>query len=85
MTEYLKTQNSILNELKQLEETVHKPIATSLWQYNHNQLDALIAGLVKMPIIEGVDIIDNNSQNIFLKEPTICHRPPYHFLIPLQI
>jgi hypothetical protein len=44
LAEYFKTQDSILTELKQLEETVHKPISTSLWQYNHNQLDALIAG-----------------------------------------
>jgi diguanylate cyclase (GGDEF)-like protein len=67
LTEYLKTQDSILNELKQLEKTVYKPISTSLWQYNHNQLDALIAGLVKMPIVEGVDIIDNNAKNIISK------------------
>jgi diguanylate cyclase (GGDEF)-like protein len=67
LTEYLKTQDSILNELKQLEKTVDKPISTSLWQYNHNQLDALITGLVKMPIVEGVDIIDNNAKNIISK------------------
>jgi diguanylate cyclase (GGDEF)-like protein len=67
LTEYLKTQDSILNELRQLEKTVYKPISTSLWQYNHNQLDALIAGLVKMPIVEGVDIIDNNAKNIISK------------------
>lgn len=59
--EYIKTQNSILNELKQLEETVRAPISTSLWQYNQNQLDALIIGLVKMPIIEGVDVFDENN------------------------
>ncbi|GAA3965749.1 diguanylate cyclase [Allohahella marinimesophila] len=72
LSEYLKTQDSILNELKQLEETVSGPISTSLWQYNQNQLDALIAGLVKMPIIVGVDIADKNG------EPMISRRiyPP---------
>ena len=30
LTEYLKTQDSILNELKQLEETVRGPISNSL-------------------------------------------------------
>ncbi|MCZ2721585.1 GGDEF domain-containing protein [Marinomonas sp. 15G1-11] len=62
-TEYLKTQNSILNELRQLEETVRDPMSISLWQYNQNQLDVLIAGLVKMPIIEGVDVLDDHLIN----------------------
>lgn len=64
LTEYLKTQNSIASELKQLEETVRGPIATSLWQYNTNQLDVLVAGLLKMPIIKGVDISDKDNNNV---------------------
>ncbi|WP_026244307.1 GGDEF domain-containing protein [Dasania marina] len=67
LTEYLKTQNSISNELRQLEETVRGPIATSLWQYNQTQLDVLVDGLVKMPIIEGVDIFDKHSKNTVSK------------------
>lgn len=63
LTEYLKTQSSILKELRQLEETVRGPISNSLWQYNQNQLDVLITGLVKMPTIEGVDIVDKHAQN----------------------
>jgi hypothetical protein len=35
LTEYLKTKSSILNKLKQLEETVHGSISSSLWQCNH--------------------------------------------------
>lgn len=62
LTEYLKTQDSILNELKQLEATVRDPIATSLWQYNQNQLDSLITGLVKMPIIVGIDVLDKHAE-----------------------
>jgi diguanylate cyclase (GGDEF)-like protein len=67
LTEYLKTQDSIVNELAQLEETVRGPISASLWQYNQNQLDVLIAGLVRMPIISGVDIVDSNSNTLFSK------------------
>tara|TARA_R110001606_G_scaffold395664_2_gene568526 strand:+ start:146591 stop:147826 length:1236 start_codon:yes stop_codon:yes gene_type:complete len=67
LTEYLKTQDSILTELKQLEETVRGPISTSLWQYNQNQLDVLIAGLVKMSIIEGVDVFDKHAKTIISK------------------
>lgn len=67
LANYLQTQDSILNELKQLEETVRGPIATSLWQYNQNQLDALIAGLLKMPIIKGVDVLDQHGQQMISK------------------
>jgi uncharacterized membrane protein affecting hemolysin expression len=63
-TEYVKTQDSILNELIQLEKNVSGRISMSLRQYNQNQLDVLINGLVDMPIIEGVDIYDNDAQNI---------------------
>jgi diguanylate cyclase (GGDEF)-like protein len=74
LTEYFKTKDSILNELKQLEETVRGPIATSLWQYNNNQLDALVSGLVKMPIIIGIDVLDKTGINITSKRsftPTV--------------
>lgn len=79
LTEYLKTQDSILNELKQLEDTVRGPIATSLWQYNQNQLDALLVGLVKMPVIEGVDILDKYAKIFFPKDPTLRPPPPVSF------
>ncbi|WP_235015203.1 GGDEF domain-containing protein [Oceanicoccus sp. KOV_DT_Chl] len=67
LTEYLKTQNSISYELSQLEETVRASIATSLWQYNDTQLDTLIDGLVKMPIIEGVDVFDKYAKSMISK------------------
>ncbi|WP_421856483.1 diguanylate cyclase [Marinomonas sp.] len=67
LSEYLKTQDAIVRELQQLEATVRGPISTSLWQYNHNQLDSLTSGLIKMPIIEGVDVFDQNTQSIMSK------------------
>lgn len=63
-TEYAKTQASIQSELVQLEQTVREPIATSLWQYDQKQLDVLVAGLLKMPIIVGVDILDKNAEEL---------------------
>ena len=67
LSEYWKTQDAIVNELQQLEETVRGPILISLWQYNHNQLDSLTSGLIKMPIIEGIDVFDQNAQSIMSK------------------
>lgn len=76
LTEYLITRNSILNELVQLEETVQGSISASLWQYNYNQLDALISGLIKMPIIEGVDILDKHGKNMISKRSYNPDSPP---------
>tara|TARA_R110000765_G_scaffold42713_7_gene90054 strand:- start:1159 stop:2439 length:1281 start_codon:yes stop_codon:yes gene_type:complete len=67
LTEYIKTQDSILSELEQLEQTVRNPIATSMWQYNQKQMDALVEGLLKMPIIVGVDIFDKHEEKIISK------------------
>ncbi|WP_320824477.1 GGDEF domain-containing protein [Reinekea sp.] len=67
LTEYWETQGSILDELKQLEEAVRGPIATSLWQNNQAQMDALIVGLIKMPIVEGVDVLDKSGKNVIFK------------------
>ncbi len=65
--EYLKTQDSIIKELKQLEETVRVPISTSLWQFNQKQLEALTSGLIEMPIIEGVDVFENQGNKVISK------------------
>ncbi|RDL45305.1 GGDEF domain-containing protein [Marinomonas piezotolerans] len=65
--EYLKTQDAIVSELEQLEETIRGPIATSLWQYNQSQLNALVSGVIQLPIIEGVDVFDENEQLVTSK------------------
>lgn len=62
--EYIRTQNSILTELKQLEETIRGPISASLWQYDLKQIESLIAGLIQIPTIEGIDVTDTNDESI---------------------
>lgn len=76
LTEYLKTQDSILIELKQLEQTVRVPIATSVWQYNQKQLEALTTGLIEMPVIAGVDVFDANAKKIISKRSYALDRVP---------
>jgi len=62
--EYDRTQESILAELQELEKTVHKSFETNLWQLSYPQLDALSQGLVGMPIVEGIDVIDPHEKTI---------------------
>ncbi|WP_028304318.1 GGDEF domain-containing protein [Oceanospirillum maris] len=76
LTEYLKTQDAISKELKQLEETVRDPVASSLWQYDHSQVDVLAAGLLKIPIIEGVDIINTHGEILISKRAYLSSSAP---------
>ena len=68
LTEYVKTQDSIVSELKQLEESVLRTISISLWQYNQSQLEVIVARLLKILIIEGVDILDKYDQPMISKK-----------------
>jgi diguanylate cyclase (GGDEF)-like protein len=56
--EYQRTQSALTDELMGLERSVHDAVATSLWQMNGAQTEALMDGLLLMPIIEGVEIRD---------------------------
>ena len=62
--EFERTHDDISNELLALSETMFKPVTTSIWQMNQLQLNALGHGLVSMPTIEGVDVINASDQNI---------------------
>lgn len=64
IVEYRTTQSNILNELEALENTFHKPVATALWQMSDLQINTLAQGLISMPIIEGVDIINPAGKSI---------------------
>ena len=66
--EYVKTKESILNELEQLARTVSAPVSTSLWQYNEKQVEALSSGLLEMPIVEGIDIVNQHAETILSKK-----------------
>lgn len=62
--EFQRTQNDIVDELSVLGETLYKPVTTSIWQMNQLQLKALGQGLISMPTIEGIDVINASKQNI---------------------
>jgi diguanylate cyclase (GGDEF)-like protein len=62
--EYVRTKKALLDELYLLCENIAAPISTNLWQLNTQQLATLANGLVKMPIVQGVDIVDVKNQPI---------------------
>lgn len=63
-TEYQRTQNNVLGELEVLEKTFHSAFETSLWQMNESQIEVLANGLISMPVIDGVDILNPNGKPV---------------------
>lgn len=75
--EYDRTQSSIVAELQELEKTVHKSFETSLWQLSYPQLKALSQGLVGMPIVEGIDVIDPHEKTIVSMRDFVSDVKPF--------
>ena len=86
MTEYKRTQNDVLSELEILENNFHTALAASLWQMNTRQLEALTEGLISMPIIDGVDVINPEGEPILeLRDYTPEEKPLSVFSIEKNI
>lgn len=62
VAEYKRTQSELVAELEVLENTFHTALATSLWQMSESQLEALAKGLMSMPVIVGLDILDPSGE-----------------------
>lgn len=56
--EYLHTRDMIRSELASVERTFYPALATALWEINHEQLAALRQGIVDLPLITSVRIVD---------------------------
>jgi diguanylate cyclase (GGDEF)-like protein len=58
VAEYKRTQDALVKELEVVERTFHAALQRSIWQMNQGQLETLANGLISMPIIEGLDIVN---------------------------
>lgn len=64
VTEYIRTKSAVTNDIQRIAEIVNPSISRSLWQYDYNQVRILSDGVLKMPGVEGIDILDANQQKI---------------------
>ena len=71
-TLYLQTKKDVSHELEIMEEVISGPISEALWASNTTQTNALTNSLTKLPVIKGIEIINENSglyfSNINMKE-----------------
>ncbi|WP_299082744.1 ATP-binding protein [uncultured Paraglaciecola sp.] len=60
-TEYLNAKSHIEDELKTLKNTFSTSLTRAIWELNTPQAKSIAVGLMELPIVEGVQIRDENS------------------------
>ncbi len=63
-TEYLNAKSHIEGELQTLKNTFSTSLTRAIWELNTPQAKSIAVGLMELPIVEGVQIRDENSQYI---------------------
>jgi signal transduction histidine kinase len=63
-TEYLATKSHIESELQTLKNTFSTSLTRAIWEVNLPQAKSIAEGLLELPIIEGVQIRDENGEYI---------------------
>lgn len=64
LTEYLNAKNHIESELQTLKNTFSTSLTRAIWELNTPQAISIAEGLMELPIVEGVQIRDENGKYI---------------------
>ena len=62
--EYSHTKDTVVEELKIIQQTFEPVLATAIWDMNVNQLKSTFLGMVKFPIILGVKIENQRGKTL---------------------
>jgi len=62
--EYLSTRTAIANELASVESTFAPALTTALWELNSEQLEALHRGIVDLPNISSMRLVDAGGRTL---------------------
>jgi signal transduction histidine kinase len=63
-TEYLNAKSHIQGELETLKNTFSTSLTRAIWELNTPQAKSIATGLMELPIIEGVQIRDENGRYV---------------------
>ncbi len=58
---YIQTKNDIAQELADLEKIFSEPLTTALWSSIIPQVESLASGIMKLHIVTGIEIINDDS------------------------
>jgi signal transduction histidine kinase/CheY-like chemotaxis protein len=64
--EYVHTRSLVLRELEILAQTFRPTLERALWEMNNNQLQSTLTGIMRLPNIVGMEIV--NHKGIYLGE-----------------
>ena len=62
--EFQHTRQAIANELASVESTFSPALTTALWELNFEQLEALHQGIVDLPIISSMRVLDASGKTL---------------------
>ncbi len=62
--EFNHTQKNISNEISQILSTFEPVIIDALWTLNIDSIESIVKGMMKIDIINGIEIYDSNQENI---------------------
>ena len=61
--EYRSAQNDINNDIKKIKESFNDGIIDAMWNENKEQVKALAKGILKLPAVKGIIIVDNFGES----------------------
>lgn len=67
--EYLHTRSMIQSELASIEKTFYPALATALWELNAKQLQALQQGILNLPLMSSLRIINAKGEDVLKSAP----------------
>lgn len=62
--EFQHTRKAIANELASVESTFSPALTTALWELNFEQLEALHQGIIDLPIISSMRVVDASGKTL---------------------
>ena len=64
VSEYFHAEESVVMDVKRLVSTFVDGIAVSMWNFDLDQLNSNLKGMVMLPNINGIRVLDNSSKPI---------------------
>ncbi|MCB1144102.1 MAG: diguanylate cyclase [Leptospiraceae bacterium] len=83
--EYRNAKESVLEELQTIEKTFSEALNQAIWELNQTQLEVIASGILRMAVIEGIEILDQDSKPFVKLSNTKNTISPESYLYKFQI
>lgn len=73
--EYNDIKNNIYSSINELSMSFNDSLANSIWEFNDNQTQTILAGILESPSVLGVKLINNNNEVMYAFGDTEYEKP----------